>query len=711
MSSRFLFLLILASAPSLRAQTAPSASDPVVPAPPPGGAGATVTMEPFVISDHLDKDRDDIVPALGATQFSISPGQIAAQPLGGDAGFNQVLLRAPSMAQDSDGQLHLRGEHAELQYRINGVLLPEGLSGFGQELDPRFVQSLEVLTGSLPAQYGYRTAGIVDIRTQTGASLPDGGAVTAFGGSHDTERTDLELSGTQGRLSGFVTASVLQNDLGIENPTAATDALHDHTRQAKLFGDADLTLDSTSRLSVMASGSFATFQIPDNPGQAPVFQLAGVPGFDSAGLNENQREDNAYTIVSYQKTAGDFSGQFSAFSRYSLVKFLPDPAGDLIFNGVASRVHQDVDANGFESDMKWSLGATHTLRAGALVTADNANTRTADSVFPVDASGNPTSTIPLLIADDSHKLGWVYGVYAQDEWKPLSGLTINYGARADRSKGYLTESQLSPRLNASYKLGDSTTVHGGYARYFTPPPLELVQPGDLAKFAGTTNAPEVSADAPVRSERSHYFDVGISHDFTPDFSAALDGYDKAATDQLDEGQFGAAPIYAPFNYARGRIYGVELSADYTRKTFSAYVNLARSRAMGTGIISGQYQFSAEELAYIGAHDVHLDHDQSLTGSTGASWHLHGNLAYLDLLYGSGLRSGFANTDHLPEYHPLNIGFEHTFTWTRRRQLKARFDVVNVFDEVYALRDGSGIGVFAPQYGQRRGFYGSTTLLF
>jgi len=107
-------------------------------------------------------------PSLGATSYEINASQIAALAQGADASFNQVLLRVPGVAQDSFGQVHVRGEHANLQYRINDVLLPEGISGFGQELDTRFVDTLSVLTGSLPAQYGYRTSGIVDIHTKSG---------------------------------------------------------------------------------------------------------------------------------------------------------------------------------------------------------------------------------------------------------------------------------------------------------------------------------------------------------------------------------------------------------------------------------------------------------------------------------------------------------------------------------------------------------------
>src|SRR6185312_1443494 len=128
-----------------------------------------VVLQSFVVTDQLDKAREDIVPALGATSYEINASQIGLEALGSNGSFSQILLRTPSMAQDSFGQVHLRGEHGNLQYRVNDVLLPEGIAGFSQELDIPFVKTVSILTGSLPAQYGYRTAGVVDIHTQSGA--------------------------------------------------------------------------------------------------------------------------------------------------------------------------------------------------------------------------------------------------------------------------------------------------------------------------------------------------------------------------------------------------------------------------------------------------------------------------------------------------------------------------------------------------------------
>ncbi len=682
--------------------------------PAPDGAAAAeksspVELEKFVVTDELDRAREDIVPSLGATSFQISITQLSAQPQGPDAAFNQVLLRVPGVAQDSGGQVHLRGEHANLQYRINDVLLPEGVGGFAAELDTRLVDSVAVLTGSLPAQYGYRTSGVVDLHTKSGRTAPSS-EVSIYGGAHERWNPSFETGGSQGAFDYYLTGSYDTHTLGVENPTPSREAIHDRTEQAKGFAYLSATLSPTSRLNLIASVSSSRFEIPNNPDQDVAFTLPGITTFDSSRLDERQHENSRYAVVAYQRTLGDTSLQAVAFTRASRLHFQPDPVGDLMFNGVASEVRRDLDSQGLEFDGKWAVAERHTLRGGLLVTWDRATTDTATAVFATDDDGNVVSNVPFTLADHQRKRGTLYGAYLQDEWK-LGDLTVNYGARADAVDAYTKESQISPRINAVYTLRAATTLHAGYARYFTPPPLEILQTGDIAKFANTTNAPELTTSSPVRSERSHYFDAGLNHKLTPDLSVSLDGYYKTARQQLDEGQFGQALIYAPFNYRSGRVYGVELAANYTRNRFTAYVNLALSRATGREITSGEFQFEPDELAYIATHDVFLDHDQRLTASSGISYRWANTLAFADLLYGSGLRRGFANSEQLPAYAPLNLGVEHTFQFGGRRQLRARLEVLNVFDDVYELRDGSGIGVGAPQYGERRSIYGGLSWTF
>jgi outer membrane receptor protein involved in Fe transport len=672
--------------------------------------GPTVELNAFVVTGELDRAREATVPSLGASLYQIDRVQILALPEGANNAFSQVLLQVPGMVQDSFGQLHLRGEHANLQYRIDEVLLPESVGGFGQELDPRFIDTVSVLTGSLPAQYGFRTAGIVDIHTKSGANAR-GGDVSLYGGSHDTIHASFESGGASGPFDYFVTGSILSNNLGIENPTASRAALHDRTQQAKGFGYFSYLLDPTSRFTLLLSGSTADFQIPDNPGQTPAFSLQDVPAFDSASLQEKQREDSGYAVVSYQKTTSAVSAQAAVFTRTSSVKFTPDAAGDLIFNGIASRVQRDIVTSGLQSEFRWSAAETHTLRGGFLASVERGTTDTVDLVFPADATGRQTATGPFALADQLHKRAYLYGAYAQDEWQPAEHWTVNYGLRADAVDAFVREGQLSPRLNVVFTPTDRTTWHLGYARYFTPPPLELLRSDSVARFAGTTNAPEVTIGSPVRSERAHYFDLGVTQKLTSAWSLGLDSYYKQSRDLLDEGQFGQALIYSPFNYQTGQVYGLELSANYAAGGFSAYGNVALNRATGRHIVSSEFLFGRDELDYIATHDVALDHDQRITASSGLTYKQTNAVWYADALYGTGLRRGFANTGKLPAYATVNLGVDWRIWRTDRGALHLRIDVVNVFDEIYELRDGSGIGVGAPQFGARRGFFGGLAWKF
>ena len=128
------------------------------------------------VSAALDQARNALSPDTGSSQYVIDHKAIAQLPLGAATPMNQVLLQAPGVVQDSYGGLHVRGDHANLQYRINGVIIPESIGGFGQTLDARTIHSVKLLTGALPAQYGLRTAAVVDITTKSGHDLGNCGS-------------------------------------------------------------------------------------------------------------------------------------------------------------------------------------------------------------------------------------------------------------------------------------------------------------------------------------------------------------------------------------------------------------------------------------------------------------------------------------------------------------------------------------------------------
>jgi len=705
------------------------------------GSSTNVTqLGNVTVVGKLDQARNQILPDLGATAYSINKDQIAALSQGGNAPMNQVILRAPGVAEDSaaNGDLHVRGEHANLQYRINDVLLPEGITGFGLELDPRFVDSMQLITGSLPAQYGFRTAGVVDIQTKSGA-FENGGEVGVYGGSYDTVRPSFEYGGAQGKWDYFVDGSYDHNDLGIENPTPSHDAIHDQTDQYKTFIYASRILSDTSRISLMGSASYSNFQVPNTPGLPPgtapgPSNSQWVPGtFDSATLNENQNEQNYYGVIAYQKSAGDLNMQVAAYGRNSSVHFTPDPIGDLFFNGVASDADRNLYSGGLQADASYNLGDKHTIRGGVMLldeylSSDSTTTAVLmDSTDPSSFNPLPGSPTTAIVQNTvSHAL--FAGIYLQDEWKITPELTFNYGTRFDLyASSFDHENQISPRANLIYQPTDVTTLHAGYARYFTPPPLENVPSGNVNQFDGTANespSGPYAPDSTVKAERANYFDAGISQKLAPGLQVGVDGYYKEARNQLDDGLFGQTLILSAFNYDKGRVYGVEFSGSYTTGGFSTYANVAYSVAQGENWSSAQFLFDPASLAYVQNHWIYLDHDQRVTGSFGASYLFKesqrtSTRVYVDALYGSGLRTDstdssgntIPNGGSVPAYYSVNIGAEQSFKIHNKQILKARLDVVNVTDNSYELRNGSGVGVNAAQYGARIGFFGSLSYVF
>ena len=680
---------------------------------------AGVSLDLNVVAKQLDIARQQIQPSLGATVYDFGRQAIETQPQGDNQSFNKLLLQAPGVTQDTFGQLHIRNEHANTQFRINGVQLPEGINVFGQALQTRLANSVALITGSLPAQYGLRTSGVIDIQTKTG-TLDPRGSVTMYGGSQSTIYPSAEWGGRVGQIDYYVTGEYLQNAEGIENPAPTRKAIHDDSEQPKGFAYVSGIIDPTSRLTAILGASRSHFQIPQVAGQTPSLGLSvnGVSDFASALLNENQRQINNFGILAWQKRGGDIDFQIAGFSRYSSVYFSPgDPTGDLLFNGIAQTAYRQSWASGMQGDGAWRVSPEHTLRSGFYVQRERSPFSTTSNVLPVDENGVQTTDQAISIFDSASKTGWVYSYYLQDEWKIIPSLTLNFGARYDQFAEFVSERQLSPRANLVWQPTDATTFHLGYSRYFTPPPFELIASPTIALFANTTAAPAVTLDSVAKAERAHYFDVGATQIIMPGLKAGIDAYYKIASDLLDEGQFGAPILFTPFNYQKGLVKGVELSLSYEIDNWSFYGNFAASQELGKNIISSQFNFSPDDLAFITNSYIHTDHDQTYTSSAGIKYTLppYNTRFAVDLTAGSGLRTtlsgGPPNGAALPGYQQVNFSIVQPIDTGIYKGLELRFDVLNLFDQIYELRSGTGLGVFAPQFGPRRTFLAGLTQRF
>src|ERR1700678_242302 len=377
-----------------------------------------------VTAQHLDEVRSHIQTQTGASTYTIDAKAIEATPGGDNTLLNQVVLQAPDVAQDSFGQYHVRGEHDGLQYRINAVILPEGISVFGQSLDPRLITSISLVTGALPAEFGLRTAGIIDITTKSGLQAP-GGSISLYGESHGEIEPSFAYGGGAGSFSYFVTGDFLRNDLGIESPDGSSNPIHDHTTQYHGFGYFEDILNDENRVALMLGSSVGKFQIPNLDGEEPALglQVGDLTTFPSQDLNENQREVTQFGALSWQHSAGALNVQSSFTARYSSLTFVPDFPGDLLFTGISQDAYKQNVAYAVQSDDGYALGDAHTLRGGVFLQTDHSISDTASQVLLADPAGpGGFGTVPETIVDNGTATEWIYSAYLQDEWKALPDL-------------------------------------------------------------------------------------------------------------------------------------------------------------------------------------------------------------------------------------------------------------------------------------------------
>ena len=434
------------------------------PAPTPEQAQAAANRQVVQQTQSLDQRRDNVLlPKTGTSNYELTQRDIENIPQGNAIQLSDLALQFPGVYQDStnQGDFHVRNEHGNVQYRINGILLPDGVSGFSQILETAFISRMQLLTGALPAQYGLHTSGVFDITTKSGAAL-SGGSVSMYGGSRQTATPSFEYGGVEGNTDYYVTGRYYNTGLGLENPISSLNAIHDHSEQGRFFAYTSTLLDPTARVVTISGFGEARYQIPNNPGQpgnvggfcggpfnpanpclnpdgtpnpnAPPYTAFGKSSFDSSTLNQNQYEKNAYNVIAWQKSEGNFDAQLTYYSRYSDVHFVPDPVGDLFINNVASDVYRSSFVNGISGDFAYRMNDAHTVRTGFYTQGEQtriATVSTVEPLDPADPSGLTAIDTPFNIPDTSSLFGWQLGAYAQDEWRLTAHTQLRAAVRSD----------------------------------------------------------------------------------------------------------------------------------------------------------------------------------------------------------------------------------------------------------------------------------------
>ncbi|MGB6604197.1 MAG: TonB-dependent receptor [Steroidobacteraceae bacterium] len=654
------------------------------------------------------------VSPAGANDYATSGSDIAASPQGKTAPLTDVLAQMPGVAIDQNQQIHIRNtEGPQFQYQINGVLIPLDINTnppFLSMINPMFIKRLDLLDGVLPSRYSYATGGVVNIQTRDGCDDPTLAEASLRAGQRDTLEPSFEYSGCDAGLGTYVSGLYQQSNTAFSSATPAPTPIHDFTHQGQLFGFFSYPLTPSDTLSLMVSGAESHNQLPNVPGLVPEYTLAGVPmPPSSADINSLLNFSDALAVLSLSGTLdGGVAYQLASSWHTISQRFEPDPVGELIYQGVASTATHDDHDTTLEGDLSFTSGA-HTLGAGFYLGQYRVSADDSSLVFAANDAGEQLSDVPLTVVNNAHSSNVITGVYVSDLWRISPNLSASAGLRWDTLSGFTNDHQFDPSLNLVYQAG-MATFHSGFAHYFQVPSLLGISPTAQAAFAGTTAAGPPGVPTPL-TEDDREWDTGVVLRVTPHLSVAADGFYEWTTHYLDTGQFGVVPIFAPFNYDTGHVWGGELSAHYQTDNLTAYASATLGRNWQRGVVTGQFNFPADELAYIDAHSIVLDHQPLYGASAGASFPVGAYRFAADGVYSSGLRAGFADLEPLPPVVQVNLSAERSWRIAGLGTLTNRVTALNVLDRTNLIRPAEGIGIFQSAYGPRLTFYDTVTLRF
>jgi outer membrane receptor protein involved in Fe transport len=661
--------------------------------------------------------------------YAVSRKDVEALPRGNNVELQDVLLTVPSAVYGSLKQVHMRQDHANLQLRIDGVPIPDTVSStFSDVISPRAWERADIILGGMEAQYGNKTAAVLDITTKIGTK-PGFGSAQMFGGSNNSINPSFEYGGTVGEKFRFYALnSYTATNRGIEPPTLGHSIFHGQSERNQTFIRGDYQRDNMNNFSWVFLNSVAKYQISTLPGRTldPSGQLlpllqASQPGFipvASQDVDENQKEHNQYGHMVWRHDVNNSNFfSLSGYVRQTRATFRTDPFNVLAYTSdptepfSAGSQDRNAYSGGVRLDHTYIPNTEHVIKAGFQIDRTQTVNKTRLFTFADDGAGNPAGNLLGLNADN-RLIGWRQEFWIQDQWSPTNQWTFNLGVRADAVQYQRHEGQVSPRIGVTYKADQANVFHVFYGRQFTPPNLEAISFAKL-NTAGTKAAPDDTTNNTVRAERAHYFEVGSYHAFSRWATLQLTGYYKLAHFLSDAGQFGTTPLLNYFAFERGWQRGIDGALRLQlMENLSARGNVAWGQCKGYGLQSGHVLLDQKEISDINSRGgVFCDHSQTLTSSGVVAYRfLERTTLTGQMLFASGLRTaeagGKTNSTHSPSYTIYNMSLTHVIPlpWDNQKLLLG-FDVVNLLDQQYLINQGEGsIGLGVSHAGMPRSFF-------
>ncbi len=567
------------------------------------GATETVTVtgstgDALVEPDKTSSDTD-INQTLIEHQVGASPSR----------GIESIVASVPGFAPDDNGRLHPRGSESQVQYVVDGVPITDNLSAiFSTSLDARTLRTVEVLTGGIPAEFGDKLGGVVNVNTRSGLESPTNGGITLSGGSFSTGEIGADFS-TRTEKFGFLTnLSATTSQRFLDPPTIEN--FHNFGRTGKGFFRLDYRFDDKNSLRGTFLFGGGNFQVPNRLEQ------------ELAGQDQRQRNRDSSQFITYERIfSPTVFGQFSFFNRYGTARLTSNPNS----TPVAAFQARTLQNTGGIAGVTVTRGA-NTIKFGGQFTITPVSENF--SFYPTtpfedltDDNGNvvPNPVNNFTAANpftfDGRRTGRTLSLYVQDRFSPFRNFTIDAGLRYDNYQLVIKEDAFSPRIGVAYFIPRTqTTFRASYNRFFQTPPAEnllLASSSEAAALSPLAVLQGQSGVRPILPDKQNAFEIGVQQQLSRYLRLNLVAYQKRITNFADKDQFFDTGVIFPITIASGRVTGEELRLETADiRGFRGFLSYANARAYGVAPINGGL-FLGEAVESLNEPGLRFanDHDQ------------------------------------------------------------------------------------------------------
>ncbi len=550
---------------------------------------------------------------------------------GGSRGIEQVLATFPGFAQNANGSIHPRGAHNQMTFVVDGMPISDQLGGaFANAIDPSIVDTLELYTGNIPAEYGNKVSAVVQLTTRSGYGLGRKFTGTLIGqaGQFDSLSQTVQFAGEYRKFAWSGTTLAVKSNRYLDS--VSLDNLHNGGNSERYFSRLDYQASSRDTLRALFMGGRSSFESANLRSQQAnhMQQRQALNDFSLAGTWLHVLDAKSTT-------------ELNLSWRPVRAQLLPSP-GDLPVTAWQERRSATVNANARYS----KITGPHQLRMGidyqTYPIRERFRFAVTDPNFDPDLAA---FTLPLgghFFNFDESGRGSMRSAFFQDHLR-LGRFTATLGLRYDSYRFLSSGAQWQPRLGLAYHLKETNTVfRASYNRLYQTPPNEnlLLSSSPAAAILAPPLVRQTFGDTvlQLRPERQNFYELGMQQGIASWLSVAAAYYHKDATDQQDNNNFFNTGIIFPITLAKIRVNGAEARVELRpRSGFSANISITHARAISTPPFTGGLYIGNDAVAALSQGPFVIDHDQKLGISAMLSYiHKRGYFSTLSTRYDSGL---------------------------------------------------------------------------